>query len=356
MNKVAQMLKKVGAAFGAGCASIFRAFPRGAKGVKLASALMLLLLLGLGGLGWYWSREPLAFDVRASPALFKSTQGRNVVTGSVTTATLIQVGETLLDKPGGYLSNDRTPPSIFLDNMPNWEFGVLVQVRDLTRSLRNDLSRSRTQSLENPSLAAAEPLFNYDNNSWVLPASESQYREALSHLHTYIQGLSQQQNPDTQFYARADNLRDYLTIVEKRLGGLSQRLSASVGPTRVNIDLAGDPNAGQSTRPAVTRGHKTPWLELDDVFYEARGSTWALIHFLKAIEVDFADVLEDKNAKALLQQIILELEATQQPVWSPMILNGNGFGFFANHSLVMASYISRANAALIDMRALLTDG
>ena len=39
-----------------------------------------------------------------------------------------------------------------------------------------------------------------------------------------------------------------------------------------------------------------------------------------------------------------------------MILNGNGFGFEANHSLVMASYIARANAAIADLRALLAQG
>lgn len=39
-----------------------------------------------------------------------------------------------------------------------------------------------------------------------------------------------------------------------------------------------------------------------------------------------------------------------------MILNGGGFGFLANHSLVMASYISRANAALIRLRDLLNRG
>jgi len=53
---------------------------------------------------------------------------------------------------------------------------------------------------------------------------------------------------------------------------------------------------------------------------------------------------------------VRELEATQDPVWSPMILNGSGFGLFANHSLVMASYISRANAAVIDLRDLLQQG
>jgi hypothetical protein len=39
-----------------------------------------------------------------------------------------------------------------------------------------------------------------------------------------------------------------------------------------------------------------------------------------------------------------------------MILNGRGFGFMANHSLVMANYISRANAALLDLTELLAQG
>ena len=77
---------------------------------------------------------------------------------------------------------------------------------------------------------------------------------------------------------------------------------------------------------------------------------------MKAIEIDFASVLEKKNALVSLQQIIRELEATQETVFSPMILNGSGFGLVANHSLVMASYISRANAAIIDLRELLADG
>ena len=101
---------------------------------------------------------------------------------------------------------------------------------------------------------------------------------------------------------------------------------------------------------------RTPWTEIDDVFFEARGTAWALTHFLKAAQVDFAEVLQDKNAEVSLQQIIRELEGTQETVWSPMILNGSGFGPLANHSLVMASYISRANAAIVDLRDLLSQG
>ena len=117
-----------------------------------------------------------------------------------------------------------------------------------------------------------------------------------------------------------------------------------------------DANATQSTETATDASVKTPWTKLDDVFYEARGQTWALIHLLRAVEVDFKDVLEDKNAAVSLHQIVRELEGTQETVLSPMILNGEGLGFVANHSLVMGSYISRANAGIIDLQALLSSG
>jgi hypothetical protein len=129
-----------------------------------------------------------------------------------------------------------------------------------------------------------------------------------------------------------------------------------VGRSRLNTDLAGDSAAQQSTPSPAEMDVKTPWTQIDDVFYEARGSSWAIIQFLKAAEVDFADVLAKKNATVSLRQIIRELEGTQDPMWSPVLLNGSGFGPLANHSLVMASYISRANAALIDLRALLAQG
>src|SRR5690606_16090783 len=101
-----------------------------------------------------------------------------------------------------------------------------------------------------------------------------------------------------------DNLRYWLSTVETRLGNLSQRLSASVGQRRLNTDLAGDASAMQATPAPLDGLVKTPWNEIDDVFYEARGTTWALLYFLKAAEVDFGPVLDNKNARVSLQQII----------------------------------------------------
>jgi hypothetical protein len=41
---------------------------------------------------------------------------------------------------------------------------------------------------------------------------------------------------------------------------------------------------------------------------------------------------------------------------SPIVLNGDGYGILANHSLVLASYIAKANAAIMDLRMLMQQG
>jgi len=315
-----------------------------------------ILLIFVVLLGFYWSAEPAAFSVEQKAAERLALIGNESVVGSTTAVALITVAETLLEKPGGYLSNDVSPPGIYLDNIPNWEFGALVQVRDLARAFRESFSRSQSQSTEDPDLIISEPNFHFNNDSWLFPPTESEYREAIERLDSYLARISDPANTDAQFYARADNLANWLLAVESRLGSLSQRLSASVRAQRVNTDTAGEVGAAQSTPVSSESSVKTPWLQIDDIFYEARGATWALMHFLQAVEVDFQDVLEDKNAGASLSQIIRDLEASQRSIFFPVILNGSGFGIFANHSLTMANYISRANAAIIDLRSLLSQG
>ena len=324
--------------------------------VRLISLSIIALVIIIYILGIFWSSEPEPFVVSDPKAYQSIGQDKRFIVGYTTVSATERVANTLLDKPGGYLSNDVMPPSNMLDNIPSWEFGVLVQVRDMVSILRNHMSRSQSQSLENKFLKDAEPLFNNDHLSWFWPMAEERYSAGIEKLAGYRNSLGLVESQENQFYARADNLAAWLALVEKRLGGMSQRLAASVGQERFNTDLSGDAAASQSTQSSQNLLVKTPWLEIDNTFYEARGACWALIHMLKAVQVDFEPVLEKKNAKASLAQIIRELESTQESVWSPIILNGSGFGLLANHSLVMASYISRANAGLIDLRELLTKG
>lgn len=277
-------------------------------------------------------------------------------TGVAITAMTIHLIDSLQHKTGGYLSNDVTPPGILLDNVPSWEYGVLRNLRDISKVFRNSFATSGSQTKMDKDLADVENKLSYDSEKWMLPSSESAYEDAARALQSYLNRIVDDNEADAQFYARADNLRRFFQVVSPNLGSYSQRLSESVGIDVENMALAGDKNATQTTEAPKQLFNKTPWHKIDNNFYEARGYAWALLQEVQALQIDFKDVLEDKNATVYVQQLIRELEATQKTVWSPMILNGNGFGVMTNHSLVMASYFSRANAILIELTTLLERG
>ncbi len=319
---------------------------------KLWSLVSIVGVLGLAlfALGWYWSYacfSPSTYDV--TEVALKETglsDPKELAIGAKTTAVLIHNMDYLLSKPGGYLANDVTPPGVLLDNMPNWEFGVVVASRDLATALRNQFSRAQSQSAEDKDLGIAEPYFYFETESWILPATEAQYQKGIELFRRYLRRL---QGGQASFYARADNLTQYLDILAKRLGSYTQRLSASSKlHEEAPLLIRGEPST------EITPLERTPWLEVDDHFYEARGYCWALLHIMRAIERDFHEVLKLKAAEAQIHQIIRELEATQATILSPVVLNGSGFGVFANYSLTLATYIAHANAALIDLRALLS--
>lgn len=321
--------------------------------------VIVLIIVGMVGLGTWWSFQPAKFDVQANMQARTGADARPVP-GAVIVATAIQVADTLLHKPGGYLNNDMTPPGVIMDNMPSWEYGVLTELRDSVRSLRNDFSRSQTQSIENEDLKKADSEFNFDAEAWFLPSAEQEYEQGIMALQRYLDDMIAGSR-QASFYVRADNLASYLQVVEKRLGSYGQLLSASVGDAELTAALSGggvdrERQDGQATGPAPGVNSRTPLMQIDDVFFEARGYSWALLHMMKAIAIDFAPVLQAKNAEVSIQQIIRDLEYASVRKWSPVVLNGHGFGVLANHSLVLASYMSRANAAVLDLRVLLERG
>jgi len=146
-------------------------------GTRRIVSLSLLGLVVLCAAMMFWlNEEPEPFDPVARAEVRAAKLGHEMAPGYVTTATLIEVMDLLLGKRGGYMNNDVMPPWSLLDNIPNWEVGVVFQARDLARSMRNDFSRSQTQSSEDPDLAIADPQFSFDNGSWLLPSTASTAR------------------------------------------------------------------------------------------------------------------------------------------------------------------------------------
>jgi hypothetical protein len=322
-------------------------------GVFVATAMVVLLVLGM-----WWGHEPGQFNImdEAEERAKETHSTDNMPIGYVYTNTLAHIAETLLHKPGGYLTNDVMPPGVLLDNVPAWEYGALIMLRDATSALRNHFARDQSQSAEDGDLAIAEPYFYFENDSWALPSTEAEYEKGIEFLHKYMTRLQHYGGDvkQAQFYSRADNLWQYTEVVIKRLGGLSTRLAANnaganFGPGLSDLEKE---VASQQGAPAM----KVTWMEIDNVFYEARGASWALLHILRAIKHDFKDILLDKRAMRTVDIMIKELENSLVPTLSPMVLNGDGYGVFANYLLTMANYIARANAAALDLRDIMNRG
>src|SRR3972149_8533534 len=78
------------------------------KGLVWSSGLIIVTtVLVIALLGFLWDSEPDAFDARQVALNRAGDNAGELVTGYIYTSTLEKIGETLLDKRGGYLSNDR---------------------------------------------------------------------------------------------------------------------------------------------------------------------------------------------------------------------------------------------------------
>lgn len=343
------------------------------KGILWSFGIFIgIVLLVLFILGAWWGSEPDLFDIEEEAIARYSqedlSEAEKAVTlddlpiGYVYTNTLAHMAEVLMHKPGGYLTNDVAPPGVFLDNVQSWEYGALIMLRDAATALRNHFARDQSQSAEDSDLAVAEPYFYYERNSWALPSTESEYQKGIDSLHAYMSRLKKPKGREKrgQFYSRADNLWQYSEVVIKRLGGLSTRLGASTdrheAMAAMPVDILPTEQLKKGKENKEVLLARTPWLQIDDVFYEARGASWALLHILKAIKHDFNLILEDKRAMRTVDTMIYSMENALSPILSPMILDGGGFGLFANYSLSMANYIARANAAALDLRDIMNRG
>ncbi|EPC03528.1 hypothetical protein L861_18495 [Litchfieldella anticariensis FP35 = DSM 16096] len=303
--------------------------------------LIVLYLIVTIALGIWWSRPPATFDVEqtvvnqrsqaSDVAAQESTSPRS--RGVVIVASLMTAVETLLEKPGGYLRNDVMPPGLWLDNMPNWELGVLRQARDLAQTLP-ELSSAQQGAFEE-----AYTRLSASSDNWLYPSTEHRLEQALDVLDSYLKEASA--SGETEFSANGDGIVRWLERVEQRLNSLTHRLSASVEEREALRDLV---DVDDDELPA-----HVPWYKVDDTFFEARGAGWALIHLLEAMERDFSDVIGAAGVNDGWQRLIAELKLTQRQIWSPVILNGSGFGIFANHPLMMANYMARARDLAADL-------
>lgn len=196
-------------------------------------------------------------------------------------------------------------PGYFLDNMPNYQTGMMAAISRFGTTLAEQLARSRGTSSVDPDVDKASGLLRYPGNVWLwdpgtslapTASSESQYRAAVRALESYNKRVAE---GTAEFDVRADNLINTLERIINDLGSMSAVI---------------DEHLQEHTSFPIS-------TSVDDIFYQTKGRLYAYYMLLKALGQDFHSVLEEKNLTTVWNQMLESAKAAaeQQPL---IILNG----------------------------------
>jgi hypothetical protein len=283
------------------------------------------------------------------PDFFSVEKKVNLQKGVVFSDTIVKLIQRELDSSSGWTPNDIPPsPTWFLDNRPNFQLGVLEVVRYSSRVLRDNLSRQRTTDKIDMDCDKAFTNFSNDPYKWIIPSAEGKYKKGVEDLQRFIKHLKIEEE---NFYPRSDNLIQLLEQYVSLLGGVNNRLLNASRKIDKRVDRSASDNKDEHGK---YRFQHVPWRKIDDNFYYAQGVGYAIYHMFKAVHLEFIDVLKDKNAEIIVDDIITSFEESYfEPV---VVTNGSKAGLFANHSSNLRVFLDDARQKINSLIRMLDQG
>ncbi len=219
-------------------------------------------------------------------------------------------------------------PGAALDNMPNFQKGIVSAVSRFAIEMSDQIGRVRGSSQVDEDLDKAAGLFKYKPDVWVYDISESwlpqrssadQYRIAITSFKNYNQRLIAGTGV---FERRADNLLTTLDRIATDLGSASAVIDTSIQ----DLSLFS--------------------FQSDDVFYNTKGRLYAYYLILKGLKQDFSNVIGEKELTKAWDQMLASLEqaSSMDPL---LVLNASPDSFLLpSHLAGQGFYLLRARTQI----------
>lgn len=221
-------------------------------------------------------------------------------------------------------------PGVLLDNMPNFQQGVIYALSRFALELSDQLGRTRGSSEVDDDLDKAAGLLKYPGNIWIwdlstswkpTAPSEDQYRAARESLLSYNKRLAA---GEAMFERRADNLQATLL-----------RFTADIGSSSAIID--------QHLTLAGGWGFDTT---VDDIFYTSKGRLYGYYMIMREMGRDFDKVIADRELSSSWARMLdsLRQAASLDPI---VVVNGAPDGaMMPSHLASLGFYLLRARTQL----------
>ena len=228
-------------------------------------------------------------------------------------------------------------PAGILDNMPNFQRGVIAAVGRFSTELMDQVGRVRGTSQVDRDLEQARGFLNEQPNIWIWQPSVSlwpsatsaqKYRAGRDRLVAYNRRVGAGQ---AVFERRADNLQALIDRIANDEGSDSAVIDQHI------IESAGD----LFDRRA------------DDIFYFNKGRLYANFILLREMGVDFENVIRERNLgnawNGMVETFRLASELQPWIVW-----NGYPDGLIIpNHLAAQGFYLLRARVQLREISGIL---
>lgn len=228
-------------------------------------------------------------------------------------------------------------PGWALDNMPNYQQGIIAALSRFAIEMTDQIGRTRGTSQADPDLDKATGLLRYSGTVWIFDfstswaptaSSEQQYLSAARALRSFNDRLARGQ---ATFERRSDNLLAALDRIASDLGSAS----------------------GISERQIFEHSGALIDLHADDVFYANKGRLYAYGLLLRELGKDFDPVIEERDLGPVWRQMLGTFaEAAAMQPW--VVINGAPDGqFMPSHLAAQGFFLLRARAQLREITNIL---
>jgi len=295
--------------------------------VGLAVLLFVVLYYPLGMVIVHRVDDDIAFEVPAADRIEGGSRA-------------VAMASALIDREAGrghWSPNDPFfMPGALLDNMPNFQRGIVAALARFAFELTDQIARARGSSQTDKDLQEASGLLQYAGDKWVFDlktswaptaTSDAQYRRARVALMAYNRRLATGQ---AVFERRADNLLAVIDRIALDLGSVSAALDSHVAEGGGWFDL-----------------------QADDVFYGIKGQLYAYHLILRELGQDYANVMRERELGATWNQMLESLRraATLDPL---IVINGSPDSILVpSHLASQGFYLLRARTQLREISNIL---
>ena len=280
-------------------------------------------------LGSYWVQridDDLAF-----------TPPSTVEGGSRAVDMAIALVEREVDTHGWTANDPFFMPGALLDNMPNYQKGIVYSVSRFAVEMSDQIGRARGSSQVDADLDRAAGLLRYPGDRWIIDFSaswapvasaDSQYRAAAEALRSYNDRLAA---GDAVFERRADNLLNTLDRIAADLGSASALIHEHL----------------------ATQGGWMIDLTADDIFYQNKGRLYGYAMLLDALGQDFADVIESAGLTTVWAEMLVSLQEGASLAPIAVISGAPDSQSLPSHLASQGFYLLRARTQLREVSSVL---